>query len=75
MIMKKLGVLLCVTLLVLFGAKLWWENGMRPVNASDTSQKMFLIRKGAGMREIANDLDRTRLDSRFCRILSACQTE
>lgn len=50
--MKKL-IILCVLLLVLFaGGYFWWQNGMAAVNPQDRSQKLVVIAKGEGIREI-----------------------
>ena len=54
--MKKLLVLVVIFVVFIVGALLWWNNGLRAVNPQDTSQKMFLINPGAGVRAIANDL-------------------
>ena len=42
-----------IIILVLF---LWWKNGLLAVNPSGTTQKIFIIQKGQGIREIANKL-------------------
>lgn len=34
----------------------WWNNGSTAVNRRDTSTKIFVVQKGAGIRAIANDL-------------------
>ena len=56
--MKKLIVLLLLIVLFLGGFLLWWVNGLRAVSPSDTSRKNFVVKKGAGVREIANALKR-----------------
>ncbi len=50
--------LVLVTLLVLIGGGgfFWWKNGEMPVNASDKKERLFIIEKGKGVREIANSL-------------------
>ncbi len=54
--MKKLFVLITILVIFLIGSLVWWNNGLSAVNAQDSSQKMFLITPGAGVRAIANDL-------------------
>ena len=38
------------------GLSLWWKNGTSAVNSFDKSQKIFVIYKGQGIREIAGNL-------------------
>jgi len=54
--MRKLIILLFLIAFLLTGFLLWWVNGLRPVSKTDTSQKSFIVRKGAGIREISNNL-------------------
>lgn len=54
--MKKVVILIIVIVLAFLGASFWWKNGQSPVNASDSSQKMVVIAKGASLRVIGNDL-------------------
>lgn len=35
---------------------MWWRNGISAVNKKDTAQKVFVIPKGAAIRNIGNDL-------------------
>lgn len=56
--MRKLLILLVLIVTFLTGFLLWWVNGLRPVSKTDTTQKTFVVRKGAGIREIANGLKR-----------------
>ena len=53
--MKKFLSVASILLLVTFLAKGWWNNQLSPVSA-DKSTKVFVIAKGAGVSEIANDL-------------------
>lgn len=34
----------------------WWQNGISAVNSKDISAKIVVVRKGIGMRELANQL-------------------
>jgi UPF0755 protein len=54
--MKK--ILIVLSLLILFSVLtfVWWQNGLQPVNALDKSPKIFIIKNGEGVREIANNL-------------------
>lgn len=53
--MRKI-VLLGLIILVLLLAYFWWRNGNSPVNSQDTSEKVFVVERGSGVRAIANDL-------------------
>ncbi len=44
-----------------FGAFAYWASGNRPANQNDKSSKIFVIQKGASVREIGNSLKRERL--------------
>ncbi len=35
---------------------LWWDRGLQPVNTADKTNKIFTVKKGTAIREIANDL-------------------
>ncbi|MCL4354495.1 endolytic transglycosylase MltG [Patescibacteria group bacterium] len=54
--MKKLLVL--IILIVFFSSItiLWWTNGLKAVDSKNTTAKIFVIKKGQGVREIANQL-------------------
>lgn len=54
--MRRLTFLLVVLVVIGIGAFIWWSNGLKPVNASDTTAKMFIIPPGTNVREIGNDL-------------------
>ncbi len=41
----------------------WWYRGTKPVNKNDTSYRIFVVEKGAGVREIANKLKKEQLIS------------
>jgi UPF0755 protein len=45
-------------LLVLFSiiTFAWWQNGLQAVNTLDKSTKIFIVKNGEGVREIANNL-------------------
>jgi UPF0755 protein len=54
--MKKL--LIVLGLLVLFSiiTFAWWQNGLQPANLLDKTPKIFVVKNGEGVREIANNL-------------------
>lgn len=54
--MKKFGVIGLLAFLFISGFFLWWQAGNQPVNKNDTSQKIFVIAKGEGLRSITNAL-------------------
>jgi UPF0755 protein len=54
--MKKLLILIVLIVLVLGGLGAWWNNGLSSVNKNDKSTKVFVVQKGAGLREISNNL-------------------
>lgn len=56
--MKKLFILFLVFIIVLLAISLWWKNGLSAVNSADKTQKIFVIQKGEGVKEIANKLKR-----------------
>lgn len=56
--MKKLFILVLVFAIVVLGLFFWWKNGLSAVNPADKTQKIFVIQKGEGVREIANKLKR-----------------
>lgn len=47
--------LLVFAFLIIVGIA-WWNYGNSPVNPKDTSQKIFVVEKGAGVRVVANTL-------------------
>lgn len=47
------GILFIIIAIVVAG---WWTNGLKAVNENDNSTKIFVIKQGEGVREIANDL-------------------
>lgn len=56
--MKKLFILVLVFAIVVLGLFFWWKSGLSAVNPADKTQKIFVIQKGEGVREIANKLKR-----------------
>lgn len=54
--MKKLAILIIIFLILGLTSFVWWKNGISAVNPSDKTQKLFVIAKGEGVREIAYSL-------------------
>ena len=61
--MKKLIVFAILIIVIAVGGLLWWYRGIQPFNRDDTSYRIFVVEKGAGVREIANKLKREQLIS------------
>lgn len=54
--MKKSWIIIVLIVIVGFITIAWWKNGNAPVNAKDTTKKVFVIPKGAAVRIIGNSL-------------------
>lgn len=54
--MKRLIVLIIILGALVGGLLIWWKNGMSAVDLSDKTQKIFVINRGAGLKEVSNDL-------------------
>lgn len=54
--MKRLHAFFILVCLSLIGGFLWWQNGTSAVNSKDKTTSIFVVEKGAGVREIANKL-------------------
>lgn len=53
---RKLSFLVVMLLLVLGGIAAWWVTAISPVDVSDKSPHLFVVKPGEGVREIANNL-------------------
>lgn len=53
--MRKI-VALGLIIFILLASYFWWRNGNSAVNIGDTTQKVFVVERGAGVRAIANKL-------------------
>lgn len=56
--MRKLLVVLILLILLVLGTYAYWTFGREAPNPSDQSTKIFVIQKGASVREIGNSLKR-----------------
>ncbi len=54
--MKKILVVLGLLSLISILTFVWWQNGLRPANTLDKTPKIFVVKNGEGVREIANNL-------------------
>ncbi|MBI2074635.1 MAG: endolytic transglycosylase MltG [Candidatus Levybacteria bacterium] len=54
--MKKPGIIFIVLVIFFSLAFIWWKNGISPVDPVSKQQVIFVIQKGSGVREIANQL-------------------
>ncbi len=54
--MKKVIILVILIIVIATGTLIWWKNGVSPADPSDKTSKIFVIGKGEGIREIANNL-------------------
>lgn len=54
--MKKIFLVVILGFLAFFVFSLWWKQGLLPSNPQDKSYKIFVIKKGEGVRTIANEL-------------------
>ena len=53
---NKFSALIIAIAIVLVGALLWWLNGTSAVNPKNTAQKVFVVDRGEGTRQIGVDL-------------------
>jgi UPF0755 protein len=54
--MRKLSFLIVMLLLVVGGVAAWWVTTISPVDVSDKSSTLFVVKPGQGIREIAKEL-------------------
>lgn len=54
--MKKRYVILITLAVALSTTYLWWQNGLMAADSSNKTSKIFIVGKGQGVREIANNL-------------------
>lgn len=61
--MKKITIVFGIIILAFAALAFWWKNGLSSVNPNDTKTRIFVVEKGAGVREIANKLKKENLIS------------
>ncbi|MBI2028120.1 MAG: endolytic transglycosylase MltG [Candidatus Levybacteria bacterium] len=54
--MKKLIILISILIASVISGVVWWENGKRPPDPTSEKSVIFVVKKGDGVREIANNL-------------------
>lgn len=54
--MTKFKIVFGIILCALLGVYGWWIWGTQPVEKNSTSTQLFVVKKGTGVKEIANDL-------------------
>ncbi len=54
--MKRITVLLGLIAFFVIVGIFWWQNGLLPVNVNNRTTKVFIVKSGEGVREIANNL-------------------
>lgn len=54
---RRLTFLLVLILLIIGGVAAWWVTAISPVDISDKSTKLFVVKPGDGVREIARNLE------------------
>ena len=54
--MKKIVIILFLIIGFTAIGVFWWKNGLLAVNPKDSTQHIFVIKRGEGIREIANSL-------------------
>lgn len=54
--MKKVITITLLFIVLAISTLLWWNNGINAVNPNDKTQKIFVVAKGQGVRDIAKSL-------------------
>lgn len=54
--MKRLLAIFLVIIIGTMGVLIWWKNGLSPANSLESKNKIFVVAKGSGLKEIANKL-------------------
>lgn len=56
--MKKIILVVLFIAAIALGAIFWWRNGLSPVNSTNKKSTIFVVQKGAGLKEIAGNLEK-----------------
>lgn len=59
--MQRLSVISAIIILAIITIVVWWNNGLSSVSPSEKTNTIFVIQKGSGLKEIANNLKRGNL--------------
>jgi UPF0755 protein len=54
--MKKIFITISLFVIIFLVGLIWWNNGISPVNSLNKETVVFVVAKGAGLKEIASDL-------------------
>ena len=54
--MKRIIAVVILILVFVIISIFWWQNGILPVNSPNNTPKIFVVKNGQGVREIANNL-------------------
>jgi len=54
--MKKIYIVLVILIVFITTTFLWWQNGLKAANPTNKTPKIFIVKPGEGVREIANHL-------------------
>lgn len=55
--MKRLTILIVLMTIIVLGSLLWWTNGISAINPSGKETVIFVVQKGAGLKEISGKLE------------------
>ena len=54
--MKKIYIVLVILIVFIITTFLWWQNGLKAADSNNKTPKIFIVKPGEGVREIANHL-------------------
>ena len=54
--MKRIIAVVILILVFVIISIFWWQKGVLPVNSQNNTPKIFVVKNGQGVREIANNL-------------------
>lgn len=55
--MKRLIILIALIAIIVLGSLAWWTNGISAINPSNKKTVVFVVQKGAGLKEISGKLE------------------
>lgn len=59
--MRKLAIVLALFILLFVGYQFWWNNAIAAVNKTNSTERLFVIGKGEGVKSVANRLKKENL--------------